>query len=37
MFHALYDGPVDIVAFFVSAVLFGISFTWGQRIGAKLP
>lgn len=37
MFHALYDGPVDIVVFFVTTVLLGIFFTWGQRIGAKLP
>lgn len=28
---------VDVVLFAIWCVLFGIFFTWGQRIGGKLP
>ncbi len=28
---------VDVVLFGIYCVLFGIFFTWGQRIGSKLP
>lgn len=29
--------PVDVVLFFVYSALFGLFFTWGQRVGNKLP
>lgn len=37
MLDILYHGPKDIVAFFVCFVLAGMFWTWGARIGGKLP